>query len=449
MRLAFGKKLFFLFLFLAAPLSIVHLVHRCGILVPFWDQWDLIPFLEKLHQGHLTLSDLWSQHNEHRIFFPRLCMLFLAYVTNWNIMYELYANLILGGLILLFLYLLLRQTSGKYTSLWLIIVLSFLVFSPVQWQNWTWGWQIQIFMNVLATVVAAWSVSQWQAQWKGILVALVAAIVASYSFSNGLVAWIAIGIFLVLHKNRRWRHVAIWVAVSILIVLLYFYKYEKPPYHPSLWAFMKHPYDFFRYVFAYLGSPLGFGRENASIITGVLLFLILIIGTIYARRHSNEGFNKLLPWICLALYAVLSAAVTGIGRVGFGVGQALCSRYTTISTLFVISVLVVGHIWIKNYLMGRKDWRLKAVIYFFFSLLIASYLIAFSLTFVRVERVLTLRKSHIESAAICLYNVDMATDDCLKVLFPHPGVVRERTKSLARIGMLEKIGANRQKSEGE
>ncbi len=34
--------------------------------VPFWDQWKLVPLLEKSYEGTLSLKDLWSQHNLHR-----------------------------------------------------------------------------------------------------------------------------------------------------------------------------------------------------------------------------------------------------------------------------------------------------------------------------------------------------------------------------------------------
>src|SRR5438128_1219761 len=67
-------------------------VYRFGVNLPYWDQWELVPLLAKLHDGQLTLADLTAQHNEHRIFFPRLIMLGLATLTRYNTVAEMYFN---------------------------------------------------------------------------------------------------------------------------------------------------------------------------------------------------------------------------------------------------------------------------------------------------------------------------------------------------------------------
>ena len=71
-----------LFLPLAFTFSFVY---KFGITIPYWDQWELVPLLEKMHNHTLTLADLWAQHNEHRIIFPKILMMLLARLSNWNI----------------------------------------------------------------------------------------------------------------------------------------------------------------------------------------------------------------------------------------------------------------------------------------------------------------------------------------------------------------------------
>ena len=39
------------------------------------DQWDTVPLLDHYLNGHVTWRELLAQHNEHRIFFPRLVFL--------------------------------------------------------------------------------------------------------------------------------------------------------------------------------------------------------------------------------------------------------------------------------------------------------------------------------------------------------------------------------------
>src|SRR6267142_5943506 len=63
----------------AVPLLIlIWVVARYAIDVPYLDQWDFAPLIDKMYQGQLTFHDLWMQFNEHRIFFPKLIMLGLA-----------------------------------------------------------------------------------------------------------------------------------------------------------------------------------------------------------------------------------------------------------------------------------------------------------------------------------------------------------------------------------
>ena len=104
----YRKKAFFLIFTLTAPVSIAYFVHNYGINVPFWEQWKLVDLLEKAYAGEVALTDIWAQNSEHRAFFPLLIMLALAFLTDWNIMYELYTNLILAGVTLVFLYSLLH-----------------------------------------------------------------------------------------------------------------------------------------------------------------------------------------------------------------------------------------------------------------------------------------------------------------------------------------------------
>jgi len=393
------------------------------------------PFLEnRPKHGELSFSDIWVQHNEHRILFPRLIMLALASLTGWNIIYELYTNFVLAGLILLFLYRLLRKSSDNYFMPWLSMPLTFLVLSPMQCENWIWGWQIGIFLSVLATVVAVWSVNQWPGELKGLLIATGAAVISSYSFNTGLLTWVAVGMLLLMQRERKLLNTSLWFAVFAITVIFYYYGYQKPAPHPYMLFFLNRPYDFIRYIFAYIGSPLGFRNIDISIATGLFLTATSCAGAIKVRHSSREDFQILLPWLALALYAFLSAAATGIGRLGFGVHQALAGRYTTISALFVISSFAIVAIWISQYLKINKRLPTKSVIAISLisALLMFSYILSFSVG----ARALEARKKRIEQARACLDYADVADDKCLEVLHPDAAVVRERAKTLTKIGYL-------------
>jgi hypothetical protein len=57
------------------PVALVALyIFSFGVDVPFWDGWGLVSQLDQMESPdeRLQLQDLWAQHNEDRIFFPRM-----------------------------------------------------------------------------------------------------------------------------------------------------------------------------------------------------------------------------------------------------------------------------------------------------------------------------------------------------------------------------------------
>src|SRR5258708_5502936 len=89
-------KKYYVFLFIALiPIMVMAgLLWRYSVNVPFWDQWEYVTLVGKLHHGTLGLHDLWMQHNEHRILFPRIVTLIVATITGYNIRYEIFLNFI-------------------------------------------------------------------------------------------------------------------------------------------------------------------------------------------------------------------------------------------------------------------------------------------------------------------------------------------------------------------
>src|SRR6185295_10773946 len=98
-----------------------------------------------------TLSDIWTLHNEHRLLFPQIIMLGLARLTSWDIRFELGTSVLLATAIFLLLSRQVLITAEKLqipALRWAIPLIGVVVFSIGQYQNWLWGWQLQIFLSV-------------------------------------------------------------------------------------------------------------------------------------------------------------------------------------------------------------------------------------------------------------------------------------------------------------
>ncbi|MBI3632746.1 MAG: hypothetical protein HY226_00485 [Candidatus Vogelbacteria bacterium] len=171
------------------------------------------------------------------------------------------------------------------------------------------------------------------------LVGISSAIVGTYSLSSGLFIWVVCGVVLLVQESSK-KYFLIWAISGLAAIVLYFIGYDKPSHHPSLLSFIQHPYEYLLYVLVYLGRSLSTSLNNSAMI-GLLLLTLFVASFIYLASYHPGHLKRSVRWVAIALYSLLTAATTGLARVGFGVEQGGASRYTTISMLFVLSTIVI------------------------------------------------------------------------------------------------------------
>src|SRR5437588_542315 len=157
--------------------------------------------------------------------------------------------------------------------------------------------------------------------------------------------------------SRKWW--TIWILTFFFELLVYFWGYEKPPIHPSLWSPLSHPTPAIEFVLGFLGNPFTFGTNLPPLPLGVgmggLLVLVLLICAVYLwnKRLDRSLLGDGLPWLMLAMVAVSSAVLTMIGRLGFGPTQVRASRYITFAVMLPIALLalvpVVRSHWTRSF----------------------------------------------------------------------------------------------------
>ena len=341
---------------------LVAVVARYGVNVPYWDQWELLPLLQKSFAGTLTLSDLWQQHNEHRIFFPRLIMLALAHLTHWNIRAELVVNVLLGLGIFFAAFTLVRRTFCDTSSpSWWQPMLALLLFSLGQYENWMSGWQITILLSIMCVVTGVLVLTTRPFRLLHLILALALGFIATFSLANGIFYWpIGLLVLAVTLRDQRvskgafWSQLAIWMVCMGITAGAYMYHYQKPTQHPSLLTVLSAPIHFADYILTYLGSPvLGYladvgqhlaGFEKLSVlcsVAGLLGLVIAVFGSWRLITTRSLTPVAMLPYGALAAYVLCSALITGVARLGFGSVQALAPRYISITNLLWVAVLVI------------------------------------------------------------------------------------------------------------
>jgi hypothetical protein len=335
---------------LSPALLVARLISRYGVDIPYADEWLWTPFLVKAHEHSLTVADFFAQHNEHRYFFPKLLLLILAPLTSGNTKGAMFFSLGLAALTSAALWYLLKRTVPLTVNkrLLLLTLFNLILFSPVQSENWMWGYQFVLFFsNLLLAAGICVAISRRSLRTKFFLSVAIAT-VATFSFGGGIVAWpftfpLALAIEPSLARRKIILWLSAWLCAAGAAVLLYFFHYTKPPVHPPLFA-SSQPGDYFFYLTAFLGGQFSKVDQTESLLiaveNGTLLLLLYLGGLFWTIRSQDADFRKkMLPWLGLGAFAVLNAALAAVTRIGFGLNQALDSRYTTFSLFISLSVI--------------------------------------------------------------------------------------------------------------
>ena len=194
-----------LFLVILVPVITFILIHHYAVNVPFDDQYAMIPMIKSVLSGHIPFAALWAQHNEHRIFFPNVILLFLAMITRWSIIDEMYLSFIISCIGFTGLAFILRRHIKNTNSYLLALLLSAAIFfSSIQWQNWLWGWQLEWFL-CLACIL--WSINlidrlDNHTKLQNLIIPGLIAFIATFSLSSGMLGWFVCLAILIIRKFR-------------------------------------------------------------------------------------------------------------------------------------------------------------------------------------------------------------------------------------------------------
>ena len=89
-------KTFITFIYVLPILILFVFIKSFSVNVPVGDDWALLPFFDSLKSGTANFEIFFSQHNEHRIFFPRIIFAILAFSSGWNINVEIWFSFIIS-----------------------------------------------------------------------------------------------------------------------------------------------------------------------------------------------------------------------------------------------------------------------------------------------------------------------------------------------------------------
>jgi hypothetical protein len=313
--------------------------------VPFYDEWDEVTARDIAH-------NLLAQHNEHRIFVPRLVFLADKILFSGTNIFNL--TVIVGSQLVLAALLIGLMAKAKLDSRgWMMGLVLASLFSSYQYQNFFWGHTLGLVLVNLLAAVSFVIVAYGDRTWRATLLAAAFGILAALSLASGmLVLCILPALAAVL--GYRSRQIALLAVIPVVAVFLYLIGYKFPEHHSYSAGAISNLPRVAAYALVYLGAPIAQLIASAAIpippraqlylAAGIGLLAVLATGCCGYWAFRNR--QRLAPahWVLLALVAFTSAgaAMTAIGRYTFPLDQAASSRYGAPVLLFWIGLLLLA-----------------------------------------------------------------------------------------------------------
>ena len=400
-----------------------------GVNVPIGDEWVLAPLFADIFSGHVSLTALIAQHNEHRPFVPRVIFILMTALGGWN------PRLAMSGTLLLMLAAaagcawLARQTLGDDARRYGVplFLSSLFLFSPTQWETFLMGFVLMMLIPPLCLVIAVLAAKTVRSIGRALAIAGACCAIGTYSVANGLLLWpIVTAVMLWFHRPRSRRDAMTWAAYAAwgaACLGLYFHDYQRPAQVP-LGAAFAHPLDVAEGFCVFLGGALSYPmtRWATAVLIGAALIAILAAQIIIVWRRQDAALtDRAVVWIAIAAYAVCSGVLVAVGRAGFGRDQFTASRYVTMSLWAVVAVIMLAALLSRP----RGSWWM----------LVGSMLTLYVLTLQPgLQMARQTYREHLQVRAIFLFS-DIATDDEMTRLFPDPRFVRDGIEQLREAGV--------------
>lgn len=294
------------------------------------------------------ISLLFSQLNEHRLFYTRVCFL-----IDYSIDHQLsYSSLIwIGNLPLLGIFVLLSFWLSRIRApIWSIPCLAWVLFQNQYFENSLWamaGLQ-NITIHFLYVLLFTLLVGKPRVAWGG---ALVVACLICFTSGNGFLA-LFLGTFSLVIQ-RRWKHTIIWIALTLTLIICYFSGYQGVGGRQVLSTDGTNLWKKIPGLFIFLGQICNvhsrLAGENTMIIAGGLIFCIASLCILSSLHRLRLIFSTILPYttrdrftivlLQTMLFVILSGAILVQNRLDAENYIAMtASRYQLYPTMLLLAV---------------------------------------------------------------------------------------------------------------
>lgn len=422
----------------------------CSDNIAFADDFRLIDStIQPYYEGDLTWSDLWAPDNQMRLVIYKFILILSAEFTDLNVQILMCVSLslILGYAILIYRYYK-RTVNIKNQYLYYIaffpVVL--LLFSIRQWESLLYAMPLfmTLFFLVLSIVLMQKSLDK-NAIDKYFFFSIISSVVATFSFSSGLLVWplLIIQILLSGLNKAKVRKLLVYLTSAIVVMVVYLYNTSAVSHFGY---FLGHLDRAAGFVLVNIGNSIIGEFANKPSVTIAFAFgvglVFLYLFAIYIFIRSDTHTRKDVTFcILLIVFSLMCTVLTTVARlelafenVGAGLAYAASSRYSTAGIIGVAGV----YLFYLYYIVKYSSYA-PAVKRFVsaFSILVALILLGYSMATIEESTVAPYRRIYYQHLINLAHSdIDKLTNEQLKAFnADNPQLVRDGLQFLKEKGL--------------
>ena len=331
-------------------------VYHYGVNVPFADDWQVTRIVSLALHGHFTLSLLWSQWTSSREVTGRLVFISFGFIDHLNLraVMLLSAGIFVATFALVLICV--RSYWGRRLTFWPVLTLGVVWFSLVDFRNSLWSNQLSWYLCLFFVVAVVYLllISRKNAPLS-LGLGVVAAVLASLSFSFGFLAW-PLGLICLLWLKRGRLELTIWIIAAVVMAVIYFHGWQTndggclaTSARCSFSYGLSRPDRLIEYYVLLVGNVVPLSSTGIEthlwvhIVQGIGLLLAAILVGVQTFRERQVRPNP-LP-LLLIVFGLLFDLTIAPARFGVGLQSSVSleySRYTMPNVLLIVAIVIYG-----------------------------------------------------------------------------------------------------------
>ena len=306
-------------LILSGLIILVHYItiYELAVNIPRFD--DFRNILSFLNQFEGDLSLFFKPSEEHRNVITRLIAL-VDLKLNGSINFT--HLIIIGQLFILGFHLVVYKTVISKINAWLFVPFVLFNYQISSFDTVLWGLvSIQHYGTLFFAMLSFYFLTS---KTSNMYIALLFAILSTFTFGNGFLVFL-IGTFILL-KTKNYNQLIIWIIIGLTVTILFFYNHNSPKIKYITYY---NPLDIAPYFLSLIGNFIGFENYFLAIFIGCIL-VVLFIWLLFKKQFWDD---KMLS--AMLLFCIITLIAIALNRFYISPKHAFANHYKTYPMMFI------------------------------------------------------------------------------------------------------------------